>query len=318
VGRRATTCIAEVPSLMICARAPKVSADWVASNKPSVTVLGAPNANGFRSSPSQPARLSAVAPAFSAVDAGARPRQVGQGASLVHRKSEGLFGDSALLSPGRWSRGCIGRLAMRSQVFATIIFLGLGVLGSCGSSLGGADGRGGAGGAGASGSGGAGAGGATGGAGGTATGGSGGTGGSAGAVGGAAGTGGAGGSAGSSGAGGSHTGGHGGGAGPCGTQSCASNEVCIHPGCGGGVAVCDPLPDGGQCPSGWTQSFCPAPAGRIGCVPGPCTPPAPFCAPLPASCGGSVSCTCLPQNVCGQNGGQCSWIQNGIVMCGFA
>jgi hypothetical protein len=245
-------------------------------------------------------------------------RQLGQGSTLVHRKSEGLWLKFALLDARRWSRGCISKPAMRSLAFGIVVFWGLAVLPSCGSSTGGADRTGGAGGAGASGSGGAAGATASGGAGGTATGGSGGTGGSAGAAGGAAGTGGAGGRAGAPGTGGAHTGGHGGGAAPCGTQSCTSSEVCIHPGCGGGNAICDPLPDGGQCPSGWTQSFCSAPASRLGCVPPPCTVPAPFCAPLPAACGGTPNCACLPQTVCGQNGGQCTLIQNGIVLCGFA
>jgi hypothetical protein len=176
---------------------------------------------------------------------------------------------------------------MRNHVLVTLALLTLGILASCGSSTGGGDGGGGQSGNGAAGA--------------TGTGGdAGGSGGSAGQTG----TGGAGGGA--------------GGAATCGERSCTSGEVCVHPACGGGVAVCDPVPDGGQCPSGWMQSLCPGASGRIGCVPGPCTPPAPFCAPLPASCSGTPSCTCLPQDICGQNGGQCGFVQSGMVTCGFA
>ena len=37
----------------------------------------------------------------------------------------------------------------------------------------------------------------------------------------------------------------------CGTGApCTGGQVCVHPSCGGGVAVCERLPDGGQCPLG--------------------------------------------------------------------
>ena len=217
---------------------------------------------------------------------------------------------------------------MRSRLFVslagTLGLWGIALVTSCDSSLGGGNAAGGSGGGGPAGSGGTATGGTTtGGYGGTAAGGFGGTalGGSgetAAGGSGSGGRGGAGGKAGAPGTGGGSAGGKGGGAAPCGTQTCGGNEVCIHPGCGGGVAICDPLPDGGHCPQGWTESLCPAPYGRVGCMPGPCTPPAPFCAPLPASCGGTPNCTCLPPDVCGVNGGTCGWIQNGAVMCGFA
>lgn len=201
---------------------------------------------------------------------------------------------------------------MRRRLFAplasAIVISGIAVLTSCGSSLGGPNGAGGSGGGGASGTGGE----TGGGTGGMTTGGSGGT------AGGSGGHGGAGGRGGAPGTGGAQAGGKGGGAAPCGTQTCASNEICIQPGCGGGVAVCDPVADGGQCPAGWTLTLCAGGTGRLGCTPGPCTPPAPFCAPLPASCAGAPNCICLPFDVCGQNGGQCSGIRDRTVMCGFA
>ena len=201
---------------------------------------------------------------------------------------------------GTWRTGptVAGRgRTMRSHLLVTVTLVTLGILASCGTSSNGGDGGGGQGGAGGAGQGG------------SAAGGAGGRGGDSGGSGGAGGAKGTGGSAG---------GGGNGGAGACGGASCTSGQICVHPGCGGGVAVCDPLPDGGQCPSGWTQSLCQGTPNRIGCVPPPCTPPTPFCASLPASCSGTPSCTCLPQNVCGQNGGQCGFVQSRDVFCGFA
>ena len=198
---------------------------------------------------------------------------------------------------------------MRRHFLTALALVTIGVFTACGSSSGGLDGRG------QGGAGGSAAGGATAGASGS-TGTGGGTGGAGGKGGGSGGSGGAGGNAGATGIGGSGAGGTS--AAACGARSCTSGEVCVRPGCGGGIQVCDPFPDGGQCPSGWTETLCFATPNRMGCVPPPCTPPAPFCAPLPASCSGAPSCTCLPQNVCGQNGGQCGFIQNGAVVCGFA
>ena len=51
-----------------------------------------------------------------------------------------------------------------------------------------------------------------------------------------------------------------------------------------------------------------------GCEPPPCTPPAPFCFTRPASCGATVTCSCLPANVC-QGGGGCGLISGGEVLC---
>jgi hypothetical protein len=137
--------------------------------------------------------------------------------------------------------------------------------------------------------------------------------------GGSNGTGGHGAAGGAPGSGGSNGSGGAGGAAMCGSRACTSSEICVHPGCGGGVFVCDPLPDGGQCPSGWMlNQLCPGTPPHPGCVPPPCTPPAPFCAPLPASCSGTLNCSCLPFNICGQNGGSCGFVQDRTVICGFA
>jgi hypothetical protein len=58
-------------------------------------------------------------------------------------------------------------------------------------------------------------------------------------------------------------------------------------------------------------------------MPPPCTPPAPFCADIPASCAGTPTCGCLPSLICdppsgGQTGGSCAIVNNRQVMCGFA
>ena len=200
---------------------------------------------------------------------------------------------------------------------------GGGTGGSGGSSIGGRGGdSGGHGGTGAGGA--AGTGGSAGHAGATGTGGT-GAGGAAGT--GGSGTGGSAGHAGATGTGGTGAGGTGaeGGAGGnsplCGTAPCASNQVCVHPSCGGGVLVCERLPDGGQCAAGWTyHALCSLNSGGSGpgCEPPPCSPPLPFCADVPSACGGAPTCTCLPSNIC-QGGGQCGAVFNGgNVMCGFA
>jgi hypothetical protein len=108
----------------------------------------------------------------------------------------------------------------------------------------------------------------------------------------------------------------------CGGSTCLADQVCVRPSCGGGTPpMCDPgLVDGGQCPLGWTyQSRCPMGYGTVpGCAPPPCSPPAPFCADVPASCGGKPSCDCLPPDVC-KGGGSCGSVYtSGDVMCGFA
>ncbi|HXT99941.1 MAG TPA: hypothetical protein VN903_03050 [Polyangia bacterium] len=157
--------------------------------------------------------------------------------------------------------------------------------------------------------------------------------GGAGAGGGAAGHGGTTGAAGSTGAGGSAgtTGGGGstgsggatgaGGGAACGSVRCGANQVCAHPSCGGGVAVCIPLGDGGQCPDNWIKTdLCNAPAGAgPGCAPPPCNPPTPSCVDIPSACGGTPTCGCLPANICnlpnGQFGGTCAAVSAGQVLC---
>jgi hypothetical protein len=144
--------------------------------------------------------------------------------------------------------------------------------------------------------------------------------GAGGSSGGSTGTGGKGGALGTGGQGGA-TGGAGGGGTDCGSaEPCSTGQICVHLSCGGGVAVCDKLPDGGQCPSGWTFTANCATGVGPGCIPPPCTPPPPVCADLPAACAGTISCSCLPTNICTQNGGSgsCQFVYSTGVMCGSA
>jgi hypothetical protein len=108
----------------------------------------------------------------------------------------------------------------------------------------------------------------------------------------------------------------------CGGTVCNSTEVCVHPSCGGGNAICNPLGDAAACPSGWTAAQCFSGGGTVpGCQPPPCTPPAPYCFPLPAACVSGPSCTCLPYDVCshadagGLSGGQCGIASARDVTC---
>jgi hypothetical protein len=108
----------------------------------------------------------------------------------------------------------------------------------------------------------------------------------------------------------------------CGSLSCAANQYCVRPTCGGGTAPpCNPVDDAGLCDAGWTFSvMCYVPGIGIGsgCSPPPCTPPAPFCADVPdASCDSEQppTCNCLPADVCNGNGG-CIDVSGHNVRCG--
>jgi hypothetical protein len=126
--------------------------------------------------------------------------------------------------------------------------------------------------------------------------------------------GGGGGASGAGGGGGSGGGSGGtGGSALCGARACTSSELCVHPSCGGSGPICTLLPDGGQCPSGWTmRASCPFAAGP-GCEAPPCTPPDPYCITPPASCGATPTCACLPSDVCLSSG--CGLISGGQVLC---
>ena len=68
----------------------------------------------------------------------------------------------------------------------------------------------------------------------------------------------------------------------CGGATCNSNEVCMHPCCGGAPPPCEPLEDGGTCPDGYVisnQCYNFGTGGTTGCAPPPCKPPPDYCAP---------------------------------------
>jgi hypothetical protein len=104
----------------------------------------------------------------------------------------------------------------------------------------------------------------------------------------------------------------------CGGRVCASAELCVRSSCGGPAPLCQPLADGGQCPTGWTfRELCPQ-SGVRGCEEPPCTPPAPRCITKPAACPATPTCSCLPHDVCQPGGGACSLISNGEILCASA
>ena len=77
---------------------------------------------------------------------------------------------------------------------------------------------------------------------------------------------------------------------PCGSNTCGSGEICVHPCCGGAMPACVPFTDdAGTCPQGYTpsNSCYGLPSGTSGCEPPPCTPPPPYCTPVSS-----------PQNMC--------------------
>jgi hypothetical protein len=75
------------------------------------------------------------------------------------------------------------------------------------------------------------------------------------------------------------------------------------------------LPDSGTCPAGTMLGPCNDPSGQPmqGCITY-CTPPPPFCAPLPASCGANATCSCLPNDICMQ-AGSCGEVDYRGVSC---
>ena len=85
----------------------------------------------------------------------------------------------------------------------------------------------------------------------------------------------------------------------CGDATCAPGQLCVHPCCGGAAPSClMPLPEAGTCPNNLVKvSDCPG-TGGPGCMPPPCTPPAPFCLDAnqcPNACGcAPVSCGACP------------------------
>jgi len=83
----------------------------------------------------------------------------------------------------------------------------------------------------------------------------------------------------------------------CGSTTCSSgDDICVHPCCGGAPPQCEAADDAGTCPQGTTvasPSGCENYSATNKCLPAPCTPPAPYCAPKSSSCPGAVQ---DPQN----------------------
>jgi hypothetical protein len=76
---------------------------------------------------------------------------------------------------------------------------------------------------------------------------------------------------------------------PCGSVTCAANQYCITPCCGGPQPQCFHRGDADMCPAGSVQGCnypseaCPDVA--FCCMPLPCTPPPPYCAAeVPPGC----------------------------------
>ncbi len=70
----------------------------------------------------------------------------------------------------------------------------------------------------------------------------------------------------------------------CGTTTCGSGQVCIHPCCGGAAPPpCVSADDAGACPAGYAKSGAcgVGSSGQCGAI--PCTPPPAYCAPAPGS-----------------------------------
>jgi hypothetical protein len=99
----------------------------------------------------------------------------------------------------------------------------------------------------------------------------------------------------------------------CGDLTCSTGQVCVHQHCGNVAAVCLPVPDGGQCPAGFGQVASCGPATGPGCTPPPCVEPAPRCTNVPASCGGTPTCACLPVTIC--NASNCFSVHDDQVNC---
>lgn len=102
----------------------------------------------------------------------------------------------------------------------------------------------------------------------------------------------------------------------CGASSCAVDEVCVHPCCGGAAPPCMPLSDGGGCEPGfhWVAACSWPSSGGPACQGDPCTPPAPSCVKVPASCGATPACPCLSGDVC-SGSGSCGYVDGLDVAC---
>jgi hypothetical protein len=102
----------------------------------------------------------------------------------------------------------------------------------------------------------------------------------------------------------------------CGTKTCGTGQLCIHPptSVGGAVPPCEPPLDAGGCPAGTAfRSYCGgSPTG--GCV-AIYVPPPPFCIDTPTGCGAAVTCSCIPNGTCGGGADFCQTVTGHDVTC---
>jgi hypothetical protein len=101
---------------------------------------------------------------------------------------------------------------------------------------------------------------------------------------------------------------------PCGPGACTGTDLCVETlGCGGPLSCMDAT-DAGACPPG-TQfdQRCRSATGREGCVPD-CPPPVFVCVPRPATCTGTLDCSCLGSSFCAF--GSCLGVQGRLAECG--
>ena len=66
-------------------------------------------------------------------------------------------------------------------------------------------------------------------------------------------------------------------------STCPAGSLLVYPCCGGAPPPCYEVPDGGMCPEGTELEWCPI-GGGMGCVPPPCEPDPPYCAPAGSTC----------------------------------
>jgi len=102
----------------------------------------------------------------------------------------------------------------------------------------------------------------------------------------------------------------------CGTQACTAAQACVYS-YGGTPANCSPTNDAGGCPVGFTYSTsCPNLANRPGCN-AAARPPAPVgCIDIPASCGVTPTCACLPATACPGGTDSCQSATAHSIICG--
>lgn len=85
----------------------------------------------------------------------------------------------------------------------------------------------------------------------------------------------------------------------CGATTCNETEICVYPCRCGIMPICEPNPSGEPCAAGTVA--CTTPDGADGCV-FDCSPPAPYCVPIPSACDPGLSCGCFETDPCSIGG----------------